>query len=146
MVLVSSMAFANVKSLNCTGDLSKFNYSPGDIQTISLKASLITDWMKDVTVVVTAKDYENRNEVTVGRALELESDRNYKPIKNADHIRFDLTKLTEVKKFGRFYPSDSCQIQVMIPKNAMGLTSFNAPTQIHCDQSGGVATLKCIVK
>ena len=141
LIFVSSIALADIKELNCVADLSK-QYE-GGIQSISLKGSLIHDWIKDAVGTVVYRDYNSRQVLVVGRAKQLESDQNYKPIKHKNSIRFDLSNLTDVKDFSSFNPADQCRILVMIPKNAMSLKYFSAPTQINCDQGGGVTTMQC---
>lgn len=150
ILLLSSLSFADVKTIKCEGDLNQYikmyRYTPGGITKIQLEGELIGDWIKNAIAKVSYADYNVKNVVEVGRSAQFESDEKYKPRKYFDYIRFDLSNLVEVKNYGRFAPGDQCQIQVMIPKNAMTRSNFSAPTQVHCDQSGGVTTLTCKTK
>lgn len=137
-------ALAKNPYLTCTGNLNSQKYPPGSISKIEVKGELIGDLIKNAMAQVTFIEYTGETVVSTGRASELDSDANYKPRKYLNHIRFDLGKLTDAKDFSQFWPSDTCQIELLIPKNAIyNTSSFKAPTQIHCDQSGGVTTLNC---
>ncbi len=98
----------------------------------------------DTTAVASGSDAQYGS--IEGKAKYLTAEKNYNPRKYKDHVKFNLSHLVDTKDFGRFYPSDQCVVNVMIPRNAITLGSFSAPTVINCDQSGGSQTLECTYK
>jgi hypothetical protein len=141
-VVFSSLA-ANAESdidvsLNCKSRKAT------QFESVEVKASFIFgDWMKAVVVTVVDLDHNDKPITTVGRAQQLNSDRDYKPRKYKNHIRFSLSNLTETKDFGKFYPGDMCSLSLMIPKDVPRPGKFEAPMVVNCDQSGGSMTLDC---
>lgn len=99
--------------------------------------------MKHVTVTTVDENYKGEDVTTVGRTAQLESDRDYKPRKYKNHIRYQLRQLTDTSDFSRFYPGDQCAMELIVPEKADKLATFKAPLIIHCDQSGGTTTLLC---
>ena len=94
-------------------------------------------------VIVTAT--ESDNPVETGRIDYLSADKSYKPRKYKNHMRFDLSKLTDTKSFGRFLPMDTCTLNFLVPEDGLSKKSFTAPMIINCDQNGGTISLKCDV-
>lgn len=110
---------------------------------VSVKAKLIlADWMKEVTVRVVTKDHNGQDVATIGRRLQWEADQNYKPRKYKNHVRYQLDKLVDVSDFSDFNP-DGCYMNMLVPRNADQLQSFEAPVITNCEQSGGTMVLAC---
>lgn len=105
---------------------SFINYSPEEMQ------------LRDVTAT-----WSEEGKVTVGRIDYIDTDADYKPTVYKDHMRFDLSKLTETVRFGRFNPS-GCSLKLIFPPSAGNeKLKFIAPMLMSCDQSGGLMRLRC---
>lgn len=138
------MAATGTPKLECSADISHAEI--GNLTTIQLTAeALIGDWMKNVTVTVQTDEY-NGPQIATGRRAQLDSDAKYKPRKYLNHLRYNLSALTNVQDFSEFLPGDTCEMLLMLPQNASELQNFSAPVVIHCDQSGGSVNLDCKLK
>jgi hypothetical protein len=140
LCFVPAASFASVPVLSCQG---RWPDAPNGVTAMEFTGAFVGDWIKDAIISVHSVDYKNENLVETGRAAQLDSDDKYQPRKYAGHLRFDLSRLTDVKDFSQFAPMDQCQIQIMIPENAAALGSFTAPVLLHCDQTGGAMNLQC---
>jgi hypothetical protein len=135
-------------SLSCEAKV-KENQMLGGIVTMKLVAgSISTDEKTDQVVLKNVTvDVKEESDSYSAKASTLTSDLNYKPKKYANHHRVMLTEMTPTSKqdnsMNGFYPSDLCEIQVLIPDSYKDGEGFKAPTIVHCDQSGGVVTMDC---
>lgn len=97
-------------------------------------------------VIATARDSETgEGEIQTGRRDYLDAEPNYKPRKYKNHTKFDLTKLTDTKTFGRYEPLYDCYLDFLVPNDGISKKTFAAPMVISCDQGGGSVTLDCKV-
>lgn len=115
-------------------------------EELNVKANLILeDWMKEVVVTAVTKDHNDKDVKMVGRRLQWDSDLNYKPRKYKNHVRYQMNKLVDVEDFSDFTP-DGCDLNMMVPRNATDLGTFDAPVVTNCEQSGGTMILECKTK
>lgn len=151
LALGSAQAFAASESvsISCAGDSTESGSESLKYQPMTLTLSASTLYFgkgSEATMHGVVVAYANDEAVEMGRAKYLESDEKYKPRKYKNHVRFDMSKLTETEEFDQYMPGDTCVLNVLVPKNAMSVKSFKAPVIVNCDQSGGTMTLDCETK
>ncbi|RYZ71708.1 MAG: hypothetical protein EOP09_04265 [Proteobacteria bacterium] len=143
---IPAMAFAESHQvLECAATLDQ-NRPPYSFESIQIRGEYVNGWFKDFVAQVSYTNYRDEKIVTTGRSAELDRDEKYVPRKYVNHDRYNLENLTETEKFGKFYPADTCNLELLIPKDIRTVVREGAPLLIHCDQSGGAITLKCTLK
>ncbi|MBC7372178.1 MAG: hypothetical protein H7326_11465 [Bdellovibrionaceae bacterium] len=146
-VLVALFAIPAISSaanpvLDCSAKLNQ-DQPPYSFEAVQVRGEYVSGWFKNIVVKVVSTDYNDQKVVQTGRAAELDPDEKYAPRKYANHNRFNLDALTETKNFAKFYPADSCRLELLVPQDVQKAVTDGAPLLIHCDQSGGVVNLKC---
>jgi hypothetical protein len=144
LVAAQAQAGTPVEELTCSVKIDGDD-APGGMSAVELKAEWLEDWMADVIVTAVTEGLDG-NVTETGRAANLDQIDNSRARKYIDFMKFDLGQLTEVTKFGKYLPGDSCRMSLFIPKKIKSHDSFKAPMVINCDQSGGTVTMKCQIK
>jgi len=113
---------------------------------LNVKANLILeDWMREVTVRAVTKDHNDDDVVMIGRRFQWEADQKYKPRKYKNSVRYKMNELVDVEDFSDFTP-DGCDLNMIVPKDATELGTFDVPVITNCEQSGGTMILECKTK
>ncbi|HEY8278052.1 MAG TPA: hypothetical protein VIH99_00420 [Bdellovibrionota bacterium] len=136
-------AFArDIVSFSCESKRNGF----GDVTLTVTKFWMSDDkkegTMRDVYMTVSRPSEQS----ATGRTKTLDSDANYRPTKYKKHLRFDMSKLTDVTDFDSFTPS-GCSIKVMVPDNVMSsrVSRMEVPVTLTCDEEGNSIFLDCFV-
>lgn len=156
LTLSTLLLTTQVQALTCEGEST--DDSPGSIIGFNLEADAGISRKTGQIVLnnVTVKVHHTINEAVgsegyeteTGTGKELRSDLNYSPRVHIDAKRIDLSKLKSFhpvtgKALNVFLPSDTCQLDLIIPQDWTHMESFSAPVMIHCDQSGGRIDVEC---
>ena len=147
-LLIASTAMAtmprpNYRTVFCAVDLSQRPNTPGSIKDIEVGMEIFWEHIRKILVATKSKDYMGAKVIEVGNSEHLVANPNYKPIKYKDYYQFQLSKLQNHATKKDYFPADSCDMKMLIPKSAMHSKKFQAPVLISCDQSGGTVTMNC---
>lgn len=148
IVLVLAVGFAfqaqaarNEGSISCVSMKNAMSAT----MTLTAREALFSKQNEASLWDVVATISDDSDETTTGRIDNINADENYTPRKYKNHSRFNLSKLTDTKTFGRFTPIDYCTLNLLVPNDGLSKSSFIAPVVISCDQNGGTISLKCTV-
>lgn len=115
-----------------------------EFASVHLVADLGQDELKNVVVTAVASYDGYGNGMQTSRPGNLKAIPSKKKSKYSHLNRFNLTQLPG-EKGGGFSPSQDCAINIFLPKNAIDLQSFEAPSNVHCEQNGGFVPYQCSV-